>query len=116
MFKLKHYELNDRGFTLVELIVVMAILAILASLAVPRFTGVLSGAKEDANKTNIMLIERAAELYYYQNNENVSDIETLIKDGYLKENPPNPFTGVENGYKVEIKDGVPTATLAGESN
>ncbi len=84
---------KEKGFTLVELIVVMAILAVLAALAVPRFGGVLSGAKTDANKANEATIERAAEMYIAKENFTLPAsgsssiaITDLISKDYLKSN------------------------------
>lgn len=101
---------REKGFTLVELIVVMAILAILASIAVPKFTGVLSGARDNANEANKILIENAAELYYYQTGTDVKNINELVSSGYLKVNPPNPFTGAKDAYGVVTDKGVAKVT------
>lgn len=57
MFKKLQAKLrNKKGFTLVELLIVIAVLGIIAAIAVPRFTGVLSGVKDKADV-------RAAELF-----------------------------------------------------
>lgn len=100
---------KEKGFTLVELMVVMAILAILAALAVPRFVNVLSGAKEDADKANKAILEKAAELYIVQENEDITELteikikEDLIDKGYLKPNKGDNYEG-PNGesYKITI--------------
>lgn len=54
---------NKKGFTLVELIVVMAVLAIISAIAVPRFLGVQKQAKLDADYATGAMIAKAAELY-----------------------------------------------------
>lgn len=100
---------NQKGFTLIELIVVMAILAILAAIAVPRFGDVLSNSKQKANKSNIEMIERAAELYYAEEGKDVTKIDDLVPK-YLKEVPENPVTGSDPGYDVNTVNGVPTVT------
>ena len=89
---------GQKGFTLIELIVVMAILAILAAIAVPRYTGVMTKAKADANTSNILLIERAADLYCSAKMTDLDSIDTLVSQNYLKEVPKNPVTGSTNGY------------------
>ncbi|MEN6462153.1 MAG: prepilin-type N-terminal cleavage/methylation domain-containing protein [Syntrophomonas sp.] len=53
---------NQKGFTLIELIMVMALLAILAGLAVPRFTSVLTNANEKANAANLKMLQDAVDL------------------------------------------------------
>jgi len=88
---------NQKGFTLVELIIVMAILAVLGGLAVPKFTGILSASKVKANTANVKLLQDAVDLYI--NNEGVAaaDVDSfgdaaagVIGKGYLKEVPANP--------------------------
>lgn len=100
-------EFDERGFTLVELIVVMAILALLAVLAVPKFGTVLSDSKAKAHNANLRLIEQAAELYYTQTSTAqaqstiLDNTHPLVDGGYLKEAPTNPLTNTKN-YTVTI--------------
>ena len=101
---------NIKGFTLVELIIVMAILALLAGLAAPKFVSVLSGSKTKVHNSNLHLIEQAAELYSTQNPDDKKNQTTidgkdfLVSGEYLKEAPTNPLTGAKD-YWVEINDG-----------
>lgn len=89
---------NQKGFTLVELIIVMAILAVLVGLAIPKYTGVLDDSKKKSNIANIKMIEGAADLYIANETDNTAlvtgDItettHTLIKKEYLKEVPKDP--------------------------
>jgi type IV pilus assembly protein PilA len=55
---------SKKGFTLIELIVVLAVLAIIMAIAIPRFTGVQDSAKKKTDASTILTIARAAELYY----------------------------------------------------
>lgn len=54
---------NEKGFTLVELIVVMAVLAVISAIAVPRFLGVQEDAKLEADYATAAMLGKAAELY-----------------------------------------------------
>lgn len=63
MIKIIQKIKNRKGFTLIELIVVLAVLLIIAGIAVPRFTGVQQEAKIKADKISAGIIKNAAELY-----------------------------------------------------
>ena len=59
----KKIKKNNKGFTLVELVVVIAILGILAAIAVPRFTGSRKKAAVAAHNANVRTLESAANRY-----------------------------------------------------
>lgn len=60
---------NKKGFTLIELIVVLAVLGVIMAIAVPRFTGVQEQAKIDADARTLDMIAKACEIYYIQEGE-----------------------------------------------
>lgn len=95
---------KQKGFTLVELIIVMAILAVLAGLAVPKFGDVLSSSKIKAHNANVRMIQDAVDLYAANTNTALTDIDDIddLVDEYLKEVPDNP-TG---GAAYTVTDGV----------
>lgn len=88
---------NQQGFTLVELLVVMAVLAILAGIAVPKFGSVLAGSRTRADTVNKSMILEALALYQTQEartDENIKALEdvvdTLVTEGYLQQAPLDP--------------------------
>jgi len=60
--------MKNKGFTLVELLIVVAILGIMAAIVIPTFQGNVATAKESASKTNLMTIRTQIELYKLQHN------------------------------------------------
>ncbi len=84
MFRLINNLKNRKGFTLIELIVVLAVLAIIMAIAVPRFMGIQEKAKEDADLRTVEMIEKSAELYFARENKTGSvNISVLVSNGYL---------------------------------
>nr|WP_320026774.1 prepilin-type N-terminal cleavage/methylation domain-containing protein [uncultured Acetobacterium sp.] len=82
---------NVSGFTLMEIIVVIAILGALAALAIPQFTGVLENAQKKTDLANIRIVESAIELYQAEIGKipaSVDSFNELITElnrvGYIK--------------------------------
>jgi len=69
-------KLNKKGFTLIELVVVIAILGILALVAIPRFTGMRADANESAVISNLRNIQTAAEVYASSSNQKITDVNS----------------------------------------
>lgn len=100
---------NKKGFTLIELVVVIAILGILAALAIPRFTGTRKSANTQTVISNLRSIESAIELYAARENidpdeEDVSQANVEAVMGNWPEGPGEATYIVQNG--------VPTVYLA----
>ena len=61
---MKKMILEQRGFTLIELMIVVAIIGILAAIAIPKFTSMLEKSREGATKGNLGAIRSAIAIYY----------------------------------------------------
>lgn len=71
--------IGQKGFTLVELIVVMAILAILAAIAIPKYNQVTNNAKNNATQANMRTIVSAVELYQAANSGSLPTASASIE-------------------------------------
>ncbi len=67
--------LNQKGFTLVELIVVLAVLAVISAIAVPRFLEVQETAKLDSDYATGAMLSKAAELYLADDSHKDTDLD-----------------------------------------
>lgn len=86
---------DRRGFTLIEMLIVIAIIGILAAIAVPSFSKVTQAAKKKACEANVQTLERLIDLYRVDNGKDPDSVEQLA--GYLEtgELPKCPVTGDE---------------------
>lgn len=86
--KIKQSLKKEGGFTLVELLGVIVILAIIVAISIPLIGNVVDNAKTDTEKSQKELVIDAAQLYYIQNEEEAGpvDVETLKDKGYLEKN------------------------------
>ena len=74
------------GFTLVELMVVVAVLAILAAIAMPQFLSAADRARNAKETADIQIIKNATQLYMIDKNvDTPPTVENLYKEGYLTE-------------------------------
>ena len=110
MSKFRRRLNKEEGFTLVELLIVIAILGILIALAVPRMSGISDSARDRAIEANKRTLVSAATMWYAQNPGRSTNWDSTgggWKD-FLQEYPTGPG-GVS--YEVEIKaDGSITVT------
>jgi general secretion pathway protein G len=81
-----------RGFTLIELMVVMAIVATLLTLALPRYFGSLDKSKEAVLKENLFQMREAISRYYADKGKYPESLEGLAVEKYLRKVPLDPIT------------------------
>jgi general secretion pathway protein G len=79
------------GFTLIELIVVLAIIGLLLSLAAPRFSTGVDRSKEAVLRQNLKTIRSALDQYHADSGKHAEDLQTLVKHRYLREVPLDPI-------------------------
>lgn len=83
---------RQRGFTLVELMVVMAIIAVLMAVAVPSFISAIRSAKEAALREDLHTLRDAIEQYTEDKEAAPQSLDDLVQAGYLKSLPIDPMT------------------------
>lgn len=104
---MKRNELSNRrrfGFTLIELMIVMAITAVLMSIAVPIYTRSIQRSKESVLKNNLFTLRTVVDEYTYDKQKAPQTLQDLVSEGYLRAIPTDPMTGTSDGWKIIIED------------
>jgi general secretion pathway protein G len=82
----------DRGFTLIELTVVMALLMILAGMGIAQYRNSVAHAREAVLKQDLFGMRDAIDQYYADKGQYPGTIDALVSDGYMRKIPEDPFT------------------------
>jgi len=85
-------RLRQRGFTLVEMMVVIFIIVILLSLAMPRYQKSILHAQETALKEDLYTMRSVIDQYTLDKQKAPQSLQDLVDAGYLKQLPEDPFT------------------------
>lgn len=84
---------GKKGFTLIELIIVITVIGILAAIAVPVMREAPRRAKEAALKENLFTLRSCIDQFYADNQRYPSSLEELVQKGYIRKIPIDPITG-----------------------
>jgi general secretion pathway protein G len=88
------------GFTLIELLVVFGIIALLISLALPRYFGSLDRSKETVLRENLSQMRDAISRYYADKGRYPESLDTLATERYLRAVPLDPITESSRTWQV----------------
>ncbi len=93
-----------RAFTLVELMIVMAIVVILIGVAIPYYQKSVIRAKESVLRNNLFTMRTVIDEYSYDKQKAPQSLQDLVTDGYLRDIPRDPITNANNSWKVIQED------------
>jgi len=94
----------DAGFTLVELMIVMAIIGVLAMVAVPSYISALQHAREAVLKEDLHTLRAAIDSYTMDKQKAPQSLDDLIQDGYIKSIPEDPMTRSTTTWVTDSSD------------
>ena len=95
---------GNRGFTLIELMVVMAIIGIIISMAVPIYQKSIVRSKESVLKQNLFTLRTVIDEYTYDKQKAPQSLQDLVSQGYLRAVPIDPMTGSDAGWQIIMED------------
>lgn len=95
---------RTRGFTLIEIVVVMAIIGLLLTLAVPRYMHSIERGKEQVRQQNIAVMRNAIDQYYGDNGQYPETIDELVSKHYLRAVPFDPVNGDDKWAAIASSD------------
>jgi general secretion pathway protein G len=91
---------SERGWTLVELVIVMTIITVLAAMAMTVHRNSVTLAKEAVLREDLFRMRDAIDQYYADKGRYPSDLQALVSDGYLREVPQDPFTETRDSWQT----------------
>ena len=95
---------GEGGFTLMELMIVMAIIAILATIAIPIYVRTLQRAKEATLREDLHTMRTAIDSYTVDKEKAPDSLDDLVQAGYLKSIPVDPITSSSETWITSQSD------------
>jgi len=93
-----------RGFTFVELMVVITIIVILISMAIPIYNRSIIRAKESVLANNLFTMRTVIDNYSYDKGKAPQSLQDLVTEGYLQKLPMDPMTGSNQTWRTVMED------------
>jgi general secretion pathway protein G len=106
---------NQKGFTLIELMIVITIIMILAAISIPIYMNSIVHAKEAVLRDDLFTLRNVIDQYTLDKQKAPQSLDDLVSGGYLKAVPKDPFTGASDTWQVTTDDTLmdPTQTQPG---
>ena len=96
---------DSRGFTLIEMMIVVSLILILVSIALPVYNRSILRAKESVLKQDLFTLRQVISQYTLDKQKAPQTLDDLVQAGYLKVIPKDPFTNEAN-WTLEQEDSV----------
>ena len=95
---------SRRGFTLIELMIVMAIITIIVGMAVPIYQKSILRAKESVLRNNLFTMRTQIDEFTYDKQKAPQTLQEMVTEGYLRSVPMDPVTGSADQWKIIMED------------
>lgn len=95
--------IGERGFTLIELIIVLSIIGLLVGLGMPTYKSATVRARETVLKENLFILRKLIDQYAMDKGKYPDSIQALVQDSYLRSIPVDPMTRQATTW-VEVRE------------
>jgi general secretion pathway protein G len=93
-----------RGFTLIEMLIVISLVMILVAIAVPNYQRSIMRAKESVLKQDLFQLRSLISQYTLDKQKAPQSLDDLVQAGYIKQIPTDPMTGSNSSWTVDQED------------
>ena len=91
---------RERGFTLVELLVVISLISILAAMGLVQYKNSIVRTQEATLKTDLFRMRDAIDQYYADKGKYPASLDALVSDGYMRKLPEDPITKSTDSWQT----------------
>jgi general secretion pathway protein G len=95
---------RQAGYTLIELMIVMAIISIMVSIAIPIYQKALVRTKESLLKNNLFTLRTVIDEYTFDKKKAPQTLSDLVSEGYLRAVPVDPIVGNDRDWVIVMED------------
>jgi general secretion pathway protein G len=92
--------LGDRGFTMIELLIVCSLIVILATMGVSQYRSSVIHSREAVLKEDLFRLRDAIDQYYADKGMYPAAIDALVSEGYMRRVPEDPFTKTNDSWQT----------------
>ena len=93
-----------RGFTLIEILIVVSIIGILVSIAIPIYQKSILRTRESVLRNNLTTLRMQIDEYTYDKQKAPQTLQDLVTEGYLLRVPIDPMTGTDQNWKLDMEE------------
>jgi len=91
---------SNRGFTMIELLVVLSLIVILATMGMTQYRSSVIHAREAVLREDLFRMRDAIDQYYADKNQWPSTLDALVSDGYMRKIPIDPVTNSTDSWQT----------------